>query len=140
MSILATLLMSVARAAISRQAAGAAMARVALSCLLILSSIVLALAGLGFGLYAAFIALGLFMPPAPAAAVVAAATMMISATVGALAFRRPRATRRRGADAATAASEAVDSLMSTLGKWVQANPGHATALALAIGFIAGSRR
>jgi len=140
MSILATRLMSAARAAISRQAAGAAMARVALSCVLILMSVVLALAGLGFGLYAAFIALGLFMPPAPAAAVIAAATILIAAAMAALAFRRPRATRRPGADAATAASEAVDSLMSTLGKWVQANPGQATVLALAIGFIAGSRR
>ena len=129
MSVL-DLLLSATRLAIARQAAGAAMARIAMSCLLILMSIVLALAGLGFGLYAAFISLCLLMSPAAAAATVGTTLAIAAAVLTLLAFRQP-AKRRSGAH--TAAAEVV-------GQWVQANPGQATATALAIGFILGSRR
>jgi hypothetical protein len=131
MSVL-DLLLSATRLAIARQAAGAAMARIAVSCLLILMSIVLALTGLGFGLYAAFVSLCLLMSPAAAAATIGMAMVMAAAVLTLLAFRRPTK-RRSGAHAATAATE-------VLSQWVRANPGQATAAALAIGFIVGLRR
>jgi hypothetical protein len=141
MSILLNLLLSALRAAISGQTAAAAMARIALSCLLILMSIILALAGLGFGLYAAFISLGPLMSPASAAAVIAATMMIIAAAMATLAFRRPSVSQPRSrAHAAAVSAEAIDSLANTLSQWVKANPGQATAVALVVGFIAGSRR
>ena len=131
MSIL-DLLLAATRLAPARHAIGAAIARIAVSCVLILLSIVLALAGLGFGLYAAFISLCVLMSPAAAAATVAAAMALSAAVLTLLAFRRPT---KRGprAHTATAATE-------LLGQWVRANPGQATAAALALGFIVGSRR
>jgi disulfide bond formation protein DsbB len=108
------------------------MARIAMSCLLVVISIVLALAALGFGLYAAFVSLCLLMPPAAAAATVGTAMTMAAAVLALLAFRRPR---KRGSEAHTAT--AATALLS---QWVRENPGQATAAALAIGFIVGSRR
>jgi uncharacterized membrane protein YbhN (UPF0104 family) len=131
MSIL-DLLFSAARLAVAGQAASAAMARIVVSCLLIVMSIVLALAGLGFGLYAAFISLCLLTSPAAAAATIGMAMAAAAAVSALLALRRPTK-RRSGAYSAAAATEA-------LGQWVRANPGQATAAALAIGFIVGSRR
>jgi len=131
MSVL-DLLLSATRLAIARQSAGAAMARIAMSCLLVLMSIVLALAGLGFGLYAAFISLCLLMSPAAAAATVGTTMVTAAAVLTLLAFRRPTK-RGSGAHTATAATE-------VLSQWVRKNPGQATAAALAIGFIVGSRR
>lgn len=95
-------------------------------------SIILALAGLGFGLYAAFVSLCLLMSPAAAAATIGMAMVMAAAVLTLLAFRRP-IKRRSGAHTTTAVTEA-------LGQWVRENPGQATAAALAIGFIVGSRR
>lgn len=131
MSIL-DLLLSATRVAIAREAASAAMARIAVSCLLILMSIVLALSGLGFGLYAAFVSLSLLMPPAAAAATIGIAMVMAAVVSTFLALRRPTK-RRSGAHSTAAAAE-------ILVQWVRANPGQATAAALAIGFIVGSRR
>jgi hypothetical protein len=131
MSVL-DLLLSATRLAIARQAAGAAMARIAMSCLLILISIVLALAALGFGLYSAYISLCLLMSPAAAAATVGTTLAIAAAVLTLLAFRRPT---KRGSGAHTAAAAA-----EVVGQWVRANPGQATATALAIGFILGSRR
>jgi putative superfamily III holin-X len=129
MSVL-DLLLAATRLAIARPSARAAMARIVVSCLLVLLAVVLALTGLGFGLYAAFVALSLLMPPAAAAATVATAMAMAAAILILVAFRRPR---KRGSGAHTAAAEVV-------GQWVRANPGQATAAAIAIGFIVGSRR
>jgi hypothetical protein len=131
MSVL-DLLLSATRLAIAKQAAGAAMARIAVSCLLILISIILALTGLGFGLYAAFISLCLLMSAAAAAATVAAAMAVAAVVLALLALRRPTK-RRSGAHGTAAATDA-------LREWVRANPGQATAAALAIGFVVGSRR
>jgi hypothetical protein len=131
MSVL-NLLLSATRLAIARQAAGAAMARIAVSCILVLVSIVLALAGLGFGLYAAFVSLCLLMPPAAAAAVVGTTMVMTAAVLSLLAFRRP-SKRGSGTHAGAASTE-------LLRQWVRANPGQATTAALAIGLIVGSRR
>ncbi len=131
MSIL-DLLLSATRVAMARQAASAALARIAVSCLLILMSIVLALASLGFGLYAAFISLCFLMSPAAAAATVGTTMAMAAAVLTLLALRRPMR-RRSGAHTAAAATD-------VLSQWVRTNPGQATAAALAIGFIVGSRR
>jgi disulfide bond formation protein DsbB len=141
MSILLNLLLSAAQAGISGQRMGATVARLARSCLLILIAIVLALAGLGFGLYAAFAALVLLMSPTSAAAVLAAAMLTIAAALATIALRRPGAGSRKSREhAAMAASEAIDSLANSLRQWVRTNPGQAAAVAAALGFIAGSRR
>jgi sulfite exporter TauE/SafE len=114
------------------------MARLILSCFLILTAIVLGLAGLGFGLYAAFISLASLMSPASAAAVIAAAAMMIAVAMVGIALRRSPAGQK--AYAGAAATEAIDSLVNSLSQWVRSNPGEATAAALALGFVVGSRR
>jgi hypothetical protein len=126
------LLLSATHAAMARQAVGVAMARAAVSCLLVLMSIILALAGLGFGLYAAFLALCFLMSPAAAAVVVGTTMAIAAAVLILLAFRRPMR-RRSGLRTAAAASDVIY-------QWVRANPGQATAAALVIGSIVGSRR
>jgi hypothetical protein len=137
------LLLSAMRIATWRRTAGAILTRAAVFLLLILMSIILALTGLGFGLYAAFIWLGLFMSPAAAAAAIGATMVMIAAVVTIIAFRRSRAQVDRpktGVHAWMPATESIDSLTRSLSQWVQANPAQATAMALVVGFLLGSRR
>jgi hypothetical protein len=143
MSGLLKLLLSAMRLATWKEAIGAALTRLAVFCLLMTISGVLALAGLGFGLYAAFVSLSSVMSPAIAAATIGAATAVIAALLTVLALRRSRrgvGRRRSGADAAVAGTEAIDQLTRLLGEWVRANPGQATTIALAAGFLLGSRR
>jgi len=137
------LLLSALRVVMWRQMAAAMLARAMVFLLLILRAIILALTGLGFGLYAALISLGSFMSPQAAAATIGATMVMIAAVVAIFAYRRSGVQvdrLKRGVQARVPATEAIDSLTDSLSQWVQANPGRATAMALIVGFLLGSRR
>jgi hypothetical protein len=122
-----------------KEVVGAVLGRIAVFGFLMLTSAVLAVAGLGFGLYAAFVSLGSVMSSAAAAATIGAAMVVIAAllTIGIL--RRSRRGGRRRATGADAPA-AIDHLMRSLGEWAKSNPGQAATIALAAGFLLGSRR
>lgn len=143
MIALLKLLLAAARVTAAKQAIGAILARLALSVLLILTAIGLLLAGCAFGLYAAYILLCAYMTPAAAAASVGAPlTIVAVALIAVVVHRARRGQGRRGkrAQTATSATQPIDFLTMSLGKWVQANPGQATAAAFVIGFVVGLRR
>jgi hypothetical protein len=139
MSVVLNLLLSAIRVANWKEAVGAALGRIAVFCFLMMTCAVLAVAGLGFGLYAAFVSLGSVMSPAAAAATIGAAMVVIAALLTVGTFRRSRRGGRRRASGADTAA-AIDHVMRSLGEWVKSNPGQAATIALAAGFLLGSRR
>jgi hypothetical protein len=139
MSGILNLLLSTVRLANWREAIDAALARLAVFCFLMMTAAVLALAGLGFGLYAAFVSLGSVMSPVTAAATIGAAMAVLAALLTIAALRRSRRGARRRTSGVDAAAT-IDDLTRSFGQWMRANPGQAATIALAAGFLLGSRR
>jgi hypothetical protein len=138
-----SLLLSATRVATWGQGVRAALARLAMSFFLLSVATVLVVAGIAFGCYAGFVALAHLLPPASAAAIVAAGMLIAAAGVTALALRRPRPRSPRaasGAHAAPDATEALAGLAGSVNRWMHANPGQAMAAAFTIGVAVGSRR
>jgi hypothetical protein len=137
------LLATVAQSAVRADAARAALARTGIFIMLMMASFTVAMSGLGFGLYAAFVYLGNAMSPVAAAAVIAAAMLIIAPALIAAAWRliiAPRGRRKAATAAASVSEEGLASLVRSLDQWARANPWQATAAALTIGFAIGSRR
>jgi len=137
------LLMTVARTAARAEAMRIAVARAGVVIMVMLISLALGIAGLGFGLYAAFIYLAHMMTPAAAAAIIAAAMLTVAASLAAVAWHliaAPKERQKAAKSDTSAHEEGLASLVRLLDRWAGANPWEATAAALTIGFAIGSRR
>jgi hypothetical protein len=136
------LVMTVARMVARVESMRIAVARAGIAIMVMLISLALGIASLGFGLYAAFIYLEHMMAPA-AAAIIAAAMLTVATSLVAVAWHLTAAPKERWKAAKSGISadeEGLASLVRLLDRWARANPWEATAAALTIGFAIGSRR
>ena len=137
------LVMTVARMVARAESMRIAVARAGIAIMVMLISLALGIASLGFGLYAAFIYLEHMMAPAAAAAIIAAAMLTVATSLVAVAWHltaAPKERRKAAKSGISADEEGLASLVRLLDRWTRANPWEATAAALTIGFAIGSRR
>jgi len=135
--------MAVARTAARAETLRIAVMRAGMAIAVMLISFTLAMGGLGFGLYSAFISLAQMVAPAAAAAIIAAALVAAAAGLVGIAWHlvsAPKERRKAPQAGAPADEHGLASLVRLLDRWARANPWEATVAALTIGFTIGSRR
>jgi hypothetical protein len=137
--MLLNLLLPALRLAACGAATRAALARLGATLALLFIALILALAGLGFALLAAYSYLETLVPQPAAAAIVAAVTLANTAVITAVALRRPRRPRAPPAGAADIGAQ-MQAIAGRLNDWARHNPWEAAAAAFAVGIAIGARR